>query len=352
MKKLFAAGISFKSAAVALREKHAVAPEDRTAVAGRLLATGMVSEAVLLWTCNRVEIYGVAADPAAHLRAMLTCLAGNQPHDGLGAYCHENLDAVRHLFSVTSGMDSMVLGETEIAGQVKEAYERAHAAGHTGRVLNKLFQSAFAATKEVRTTTGIGRGATSVGSVAVQHARSLFGDALPNQTVLVIGAGKMAEACVKHLVKQGVHSLVVANRSLENAKTLADAFGGTAIPFDAIGRALIGVDIVIASTGSPHTILGPTEVAPAMSARPARPLYFIDIAVPRDIDPAVTSLAGVHLSDIDALEETVRNNVAHRQDDLAQCRTIIANRAETLQPYLQRALSLEEKSDVPVLKED
>lgn len=338
MKKLFAAGISFKSAAVALREKHAVAPSDRTAVAADLLAAGHVSEAVLLWTCNRVEIYGVAEEPAATLPEMLACMSGRRTGVESGAYCHEDTDAILHLFSVTSGMDSMVLGETEIAGQVKDAYEAAHAAGHTGRVLNKIFQKAFETTKEVRTTTGIGRGATSVGSVAVQHARRIFGRSLADQTILVIGAGKMAEACAKHLAKQGVKSFLVANRSLENAEALAARFQGTAIAFEQLARALITVDIVISSTGSPTTVLKHPDVAAAMALRAERPLYLIDIAVPRDIDPAVATVRNVHLSDIDALESTVRENVAHRQEDLDLCRTIIASRAAELRPYLDRVM--------------
>ncbi len=347
MKKFFAAGLSYKTAPVALREKHAVAPADRIAVASHLMTRGDVSEAVLLWTCNRVEIYGVTEEPRQRVPQMIDCLANKRFSAESGLYCHEDADAIRHLFSVTSGMDSMVLGETEITGQVKDAYEAAHVAGQTGRVLNKIFQKAFETTKEIRTRTGIGKGATSVGSVTIQHAQRLFGDALAQQTVLVIGAGKMAEACVRHLVKKGVKSILVANRSPERAIELAAQFNGIAVPFEQIVPAMAGVDIVISSTGASNTIVHRQDVEAVMRARPTRPLCLIDIAVPRDIDADVRDVPGVHLFDIDSLEMTVRNNVSHRQQDLDLCRAIIEERALSLRPYLERVLG-----DPPVVGTD
>lgn len=338
MKKFFAAGLSYKTAPVALREKHAVAPADRIAVASHLMTRGDVSEAVLLWTCNRVEIYGVTEEPRQRVPHMIDCLANKRFSAESGIYCHEDADAIRHLFSVTSGMDSMVLGETEITGQVKDAYEAAHLAGQTGRVLNKIFQKAFETTKEIRTRTGIGKGATSVGSVTIQHAQKIFGDALAHQSVLVIGAGKMAEACVRHLVKKGVKSILVANRSPERAVELASQFNGIAVPFEQIVPAMAGADIVISSTGASHTILHRQDIESVMSVRPTRPLFLIDIAVPRDIDADVQQIPCVHLFDIDSLEMTVRSNVSHRQQDLDLCHAIIKERALSLRPYLDRVL--------------
>jgi glutamyl-tRNA reductase len=234
---------------------------------------------------------------------------------------------VRHLLSVASGMDSMVLGETEITGQVKQAYLAAQGAGLTGRVLNRLFQKAFQTAKEIRTRTGIGRGSTSVGSVAVELAEKVFGGDLTRQSVMIVGAGKMGEACVRHLAKKGVRSVLVANRSLERAQLLAQEFGGRALTLDGLIGALAEADIVVSSTGSPETVLQREAVAAAMQARRNRPLVLIDIAVPRDIDPAVQQVPNVYLHDIDDLQSIVQENVRSRAQELALCQRIIEEHA-------------------------
>jgi glutamyl-tRNA reductase len=220
----------------------------------------------------------------------------------------------------------MVLGETEITGQVKHAYLSAQQTRLTGRTLNRVFQAALQTAKEIRTKTAIGRGATSVGSVAVELAERIFDRDLSEKVVMIIGAGKMGEACVRHLAKRGARTVLVSNRSLERAQNLAAEFGGRAISFDECRQALAVADIVVSSTGSPHTILHREDVAAILPARRNRPLFLVDIAVPRDIDPAVQQLNNVFLYDIDDLETIVRENTRHRQQELAQCQTIIANR--------------------------
>ena len=339
MKTLFVAGVNYRTATVALREQLTVAPEGQAAAARRLMAVGGLSELVLLWTCNRVELYGVGDEVDGNLNAMLAALTERPLAAGAGVYCHTGEEAIRHLFSVASGLDSMVLGETEITGQVKQAYERARLAGDTGKVLNRAFQKALEVAKEIRTDTGIGRGATSVGSVTVQHAQRLFGAELASRSVLVIGAGQMAEACLRHLTKRGVHRIRVANRSPARAEQLAGLFGGTPVAFEDFCRFMPDVDLVISSTGCPHTILHRQQVESVMAARPGRPLVVLDIAVPRDVDPELRLIPGVHLFDIDDLAGTVRDNVATREQDLARCRDIIAMRTAALLPLVTGALA-------------
>jgi len=227
------------------------------------------------------------------------------------------------LFSVASGLDSMVLGETEITGQVKQAYQSAQAAGLTGKVLNRLFQKALQTGKEVRTHTNVGRGATSVGSVAVELAEKIFSGGLAEQRVMIIGAGKMGEACLRHLAKRGAKSVLVSNRSYDRAQTLAAEFAGRAVRFDDCIATMAEADIVVSSTGCPQTILHRADLEAVMSRRAGRPLVLIDIAVPRDIDPGVQSVPNVYLYNIDDLEAIVRENVRTRSQELDHCRSII-----------------------------
>ena len=253
-------------------------------------------------------------------------------------YIKEGAEAVQHLFSVASGLDSMVIGETEITGQVKQAYLAAQEAKLTGRVTNRLFQTALQAAKEIRTQTGIGRGATSVGSVAVELAERIFDQDLSGKTVMIIGAGKMGEACIRHLAKKGARSVLVSNRSYDRALALATEFGGRAVRFDECLPAMAEADIVVSSTGSPQTILHREDVASVMAARRNRPLFLIDIAVPRDIDAEVEQLDNVYLYNVDHLEAIVRENVRQREQELVRCQTIIRERAAGLMARLTPAL--------------
>jgi glutamyl-tRNA reductase len=228
----------------------------------------------------------------------------------------------------------MVLGETEITGQLKHAYQTAHESRLTGRVLNRAFQAALQAAKEIRSTTQIGRGATSVGSVAVELAGKIFGSGLSDKTVMIVGAGKMGEACVRHLSKKGARSVLVSNRSFERAQELAGEFGGRAIRFDGCLDAMTDADIVVSSTGCPQIVLHADQIDRVMAARRHRPLFLIDIAVPRDIDPGVQRLDNVYLYNIDHLQTLVRENLRHREVEVARCRDIIEEKTSALMKKL------------------
>jgi glutamyl-tRNA reductase len=347
---IFVAGLSFKTAPVEVREQLAVRPSLLPCYGCRLKLNAGLDEVVLLSTCNRVEIYGTTASwvqGKVHRLFRQLCPADVDltPH----LYVKEGPAAVKHLFSVTSGLDSMVLGETEITGQVKNAYQTAQQAGLTGRVLNRLFQTALQIGKEIRTHTGIGRGATSVGSVAVELAEKVFAGDLSDKTVMILGAGKMGEACVRHLTKRGARSVLVANRSPERAQLLAAEFGGRALPFEERMNALTEADILVSSTGSPTTVLHKEEIAQILPARRNRPLILIDIAVPRDIAADVEHLDNVYLYNIDHLQTIVRENSRQREQELSKCNDIIARRAAALMVKIQPAPNKRPEPEVELL---
>lgn len=335
--KIFVAGLSYKTAPVALREQIAITPSKLGCHACKLKVVGGLEEVVLVSTCNRVEIYGVAEHVNGNIKSLFQLLSKYVCDVREHLYVREGEAALHHLFSVASGLDSMVLGETEITGQIKDAYERAQAARLTGRVLNRAFQKALHTAKEVRTRTCIGRGATSVGSVAVELAEKIFRHDLSKHNVMIIGAGQMGETCVRHLAKKGAKSILVSNRSFERAQTLAGEFGGQAIRFDNCLNAMADVDIVVSSTGCPQTILHREDIEKLMATRRNRPLFLVDIAVPRDIDPDVQEIPNVYLYNIDDLETQVRENVRHREQDLAQCHAIVDERAAALMTKLATA---------------
>jgi glutamyl-tRNA reductase len=347
--RLFAAGINYRTASVAVRERLSVAHPDRMEVSRRAKEEAGLSEAVLLWTCNRVEVYGVGSEGREKIRQLFRCLAAEPfplPLDRQ-IYHYDGEEAARHLFRVAGGLDSMVLGETQITGQVKEAYEAARQANLTGKVLNQLFQKALQTAKEIRTRTSVGRGSGSVGSVAVTHAERALGSGSGARNVLVIGAGTMATSCIRHLVKWGGCSVVVANRSLDRAEELAREFKGRAIPFDQVGEALVDADVVVSSTGSPAWVVRREDVQAVLPRRGGRPLVMIDIAVPRDIDPAVGHLPGVHLHDIDALEATVQATMSHRREEVALCDAIIQCKVEELSGRVPAARRRTGQPDTP-----
>jgi glutamyl-tRNA reductase len=335
--KLFVAGLSYKTAPVELREKLAVHPSRLRCHGCRLKLGGDLSEVVLLSTCNRVEVYGVTPKVNGNVHRLFQQLSARHADFVPHLYVKEGAEAVRHLFSVASGLDSMVIGETEITGQVKQAYLAAQEAKLTGRVTNRLFQTALQAAKEIRTQTNIGRGATSVGSVAVELAERIFDHDLSMKTVMIIGAGKMGEACIRHLAKKGARSILVSNRSYDRALNLASEFGGRAVRFEDCLQAMAKADIVVSSTGCPQTILHRDEVASVMSARRNRPLFLIDIAVPRDIDAEAEQLDNVYLYNVDHLEAIVRENVRQREQELARCQAIIGERTAALMAKLTPA---------------
>src|ERR1041385_3945629 len=320
--KLFVAGISYKTAPVAVREQVAVPPALLACHGCRLKLGARLEEGVLLSTCTRVEIYGNTPWVNGNVHGILRHLGGTETDYSPYLYVKEGDQAVKHLFQVAGGLDSMVVGETEITGQVKQAYQAAQTARLTGRVLNRLFQTALQIGKEIRTCTSVGRGAVSVGSVAVELAEKIFDQDLAAKTVMIIGAGKMGEACVRHLAKKGARSVLVSNRSFERAQGLAAEFGGRAVRFDDCLSSMIEADVVVSSTGCPQTILHRADVARVMAARRHRPLVLIDIAVPRDIDADVQDVDNVYLYNIDHLEAIVRENLKSREQELGRCAEI------------------------------
>lgn len=341
-------GLSHRTAAVDVRERFAIAPGALPAATARLRGVPGVAEAVVLSTCNRVEFYAAVEAPVGStgvrrragevFREYFAAEAhGGAGRDGLDCfYQHEGPGSVEHLFRVVSGLDSMVVGETEIAGQVKDAYGAASAQGVTGRVLNRLFQRAFRVAKEVRTQTGVGRGAVSVGSVAVDLAERLFGD-LGDRKTLILGAGDTGERVARSLRSRGARSIFVSNRSFERAAALATELDGEAIRFERWERAAADADILIASTAAPHAVVTRAQVAPLMDLRAAdRPLFIIDLAVPRDVEPAVNELEGVYLYDIDSLEAIARQARAVREQELAVGERLIAGHVAEWTDWTER----------------
>ena len=317
-------GLSHRTAPLAVREALAV-PRERIAEAlHRLKAEAGLAEAMLLSTCNRVEVYGRAEESrAVALTAALAALHARSPSD-LEAHIYrlEGEAAVRHAFRVAASLDSMVIGEPQILGQVKEAYDLAEGAGALGSVLNALRNRSVAAAKRARTETGIGRNAVSVSSVAVELARKIFGE-LRDRQVLLVGAGKMSELAARHLVEGGARATVLGGRRFERAEELAAALGGEAAPFESLREELKRAEIVISGTGAPGIVIGRDDVEAALPSRGGRPLFLIDIAVPRDVDPLVRKLSGVFLYDLDDLKAVADANLRERQKEAAAAEALV-----------------------------
>jgi glutamyl-tRNA reductase len=334
---LLALGTSHKTASVAVRERLAF-PEGRAvSVLTELVSHPAIHEAVAISTCNRTELYLVASDPVEAENEALAALsrqAGIPPTELLGSlYSLRGMDSVRHLFGVASGLDSMIVGEAEVQGQVKRAYELALVEGVTGPITNRLFRDALAAGKRARTETAISRSRVSVSSVAVELARSVLGE-LGSRRVLVIGAGENGELTAKALRERGVETIFVANRRYDRAIGLAQRFGGKAIRFDDLPAELIQADIVVSATASPHQIVGAEELELVMELREGRPLLLIDIAVPRDIDPTVRELTGITLYDMDDLQREVARNLSGREAESSRARAIVEQEVERYGDWL------------------
>ena len=317
-------GLSHKTAPLGVREALAFAKEGLVEALGRLRSEVGLAEAMVLSTCNRVEIYGRANESVAP--ALVSFLADyhRRPAGELDPflYCLEGEPAVRHAFRVAASLDSMVLGEPQILGQVKEAYQVAEKAGALGSVLNALRNRSIAAAKRARTETGIGENAVSVSYVAVELARKIFGE-LKDRIVLLVGAGKMSELAARHLVRSGARATVLGGRTFEKAEQLAAALGGTAAPFESLRAELMKADIVISGTGAPGIVIGAEDIQAASAERRGRPLFLIDIAVPRDIDPEAAKLSGVFLYDLDDLKSVSEANLRERQKEAAAAETLV-----------------------------
>jgi glutamyl-tRNA reductase len=335
-------GLSHHLSPVELRERFAFAESKIPGALTRLRESGIAGEAVILSTCNRVEIYAATPLPPAKAFSELKDFFvrnGGLAEDAKPSstpteiYTLGEPHSLKHLFKVACGLDSMVLGETEILGQLKEAYHLAHTHKHTGTRLNKAFQRAFHVAKHVRTHTNIQRGSVSVASVAVELAEKIF-SSLPERQALVIGAGDTSEKVARALFSRGVKSIIVASRNLERAEVLAKEFSGRAIQFGDWAQEFEKIDIAISSTSAPHHILNRGKLEPLMKLRKQRPLLLIDIAVPRDIDPAVNFLDNVYLYNIDDLQAIADDYLKQRKQEIAQCETIIS---EKIKPLLEPA---------------
>jgi len=319
-------GMNHRSAPLDLRERACFAQDDVPAALRRVRESTRAAEALILATCNRVEILTRTKDGpgmAGELRAFLAKERGlDDVTIDRHVYVHEGLHAVRHVFSVACGLDSMVLGEPQILGQLKKAYAIAREAGSTGPVLDRLLQHALSAAKRVRTSTGISRHAVSVAYAAANLARTIFDD-LEGRSALLLGAGKMTELAAKHLASQGVTDLTVTNRTYARAETLAASLAGTAVPWDDFAKELTRVDIVLTGTAAATPVLTKAQVRQALRARRGRPLFIVDIAVPRDVEPSVHELEGVYLYDVDDLQGIVDEGLEERRRAADEARRML-----------------------------
>jgi glutamyl-tRNA reductase len=323
---LFVAGLSHKNAPVALREQLAVEEDKLRELLLDLQGGDALREVVVLSTCNRVEVYGVAEAPG-EARAVAFRHLCRQRGVELSAveallYTHLDADAVQHAFRVAASLDSMMVGEPQILGQVKDAFALAQACQTVGPQLHPLFSQAFSVAKRVRTETEVARHAVSVSFAAVELAKKIF-DGLSRRAVLLVGAGKMSELAAKHLVEQGAFPIYVTNRTWARAQDLARALAGTAVPWEELTTALAAVDIVVTSTGATEPVITHGMVTRVMHGRRGRPLFFIDIAVPRDVEPGVDALDDVYRYDIDDLKQVVDANLRERAREAQRAEALV-----------------------------
>ncbi|MBI4375431.1 MAG: glutamyl-tRNA reductase [Elusimicrobia bacterium] len=334
---LWVVGLSHINSPVAIREKLSWKPEE-TALNAALRDDIGAEEAAVLSTCSRFEIYAALEEGG---KASLFSWLERRSGQAIGRllYAHKGLDALSHLFRVAAGLDSWVVGETEILGQVKDAYQRARDQGTAGRWLHRAFQKALYAGKKIRSETGIVGGIASIGGAASLLARRIFSETT-GQTVLVFGAGAMAESTARHLRSKGATRLLVSNRSLERARALAERLVGEAMGLESGLERLAEADVAVVSTAAPDYLIGPSQVREAVRARGGRPLFLIDLSVPRNIDPASRNLAGVYLYDIDDLKRIVDESLALRREDCAKAESMVAGEARQLWESFQTAAVL------------
>jgi glutamyl-tRNA reductase len=305
-------GLNHKTAPLALREKVAFNEERLVAALRTLKQESGIAEVVILSTCNRTELYWSGNANPEDLSRWLASHHGNNLDLAASVYVHQERLAVAHAFSVASGLDSMVLGEPQILGQLKAAYRVAHDAGSTGPWLNKLFQAAFSAAKRVRSETQIGANAVSLASATVSLARRMYAD-LSARTALMIGAGEMIDLAARHFAAAGVKRIVIANRTLARAQSLASELKAYAVDLSALDKELVDADIVISCTASPAPMVTKSAAAAAVRKRRRRPIFMVDLAVPRDIEPAVAELSDVYLFTIDDLQQLIDENRQQRE---------------------------------------
>lgn len=340
--KIILVGLNHRTAGVEVREKYALTNVQD--FERRLLAACPVREAMVLSTCNRVEILAVAqpfagADLAERILGFWAeACSGNAEELDPHTYRHEDLSAVEHLFCVAASLDSMVMGEPQILGQLKESYRAAVDRGVARVIVNRLLHKAFSVAKRVRTETGVASSAVSISFAAVELAKKIFGQ-LSDKTAMLVGAGEMAELAAVHLQNAGIERLLIANRTFARAEELARTMRAEPVYFEELVPKLADVDIVISSTGSPTAIIRAKDIKAVLKKRKNRPMFFIDIAVPRDIDPDVNALDNVYLYDIDDLKEVVEENLAQRSEEAVKARAIVHAQTEAFERWL-KALKL------------
>ncbi|MDP6483744.1 MAG: glutamyl-tRNA reductase [Nitrospinota bacterium] len=357
---LLVTGISHKRTPLEIRERVYFDESDLRTPVLELKARKEIEEAVLVSTCNRMEVYARAADFEQAVSSIQEFIG--QFHEVPQAilkehgYAMKTKETVRHAFRVSSALDSMVVGEPQILGQVKESFRVSREAGSTGIYLNHLFERSFAVAKRVRTETRIGENAVSISYAAVELARKIFGD-LEAQRVMLVGAGEMAELATQHLVQLGASGVVVANRSPDRAEALADRFGGRAVDFNHIEAELVGADIVLCSTGAPHAVIRRETVQRVIRHRRNRPMFFIDIAIPRDVEPSVQDIGNVYLYDIDDLEHVIAANIQEREREAARAEVLIDEESDAFLRWMETLevvptiVSLRERAEAVRLKE-
>ncbi|MCK5391817.1 MAG: glutamyl-tRNA reductase [Deltaproteobacteria bacterium] len=330
-------GISHKTAPVEIRELFSFSQESLEGGVRQLLEKDHIEECAILSTCNRVEIYAVSENVELCLESMKEFLSEfhDVPEETFSPHIYYSIGhmAVRHLFKVASSIDSMVVGEPQVLGQVKESYKIAAGQGTAGLILNRLFHTSFFVAKRIRTETGIGSHAVSISYVAVELAKRIFDD-LSKRSVMLVGAGEMAEIAARHLIKAGISDLLIASRQFENAAALSEKLNGKAISYDEVFYHLKDVDIVITATGSQDFIIKPNHVKEALKLRNNNPMFLIDIAVPRDIDPRIEDISDIYLYDIDDLKNVSDENIKTRQDSSHKAEEIILEVERSFETWL------------------
>jgi glutamyl-tRNA reductase len=333
---IFCFGLSHQTAAVDVRERFAIPESALPEALARLKTIPGLTEGLIVSTCNRTEFYVTGDFRDSRALAFFESFyrnlrAGDETH----LFRLWGNQCVRHLFRVASGLESMIVGETEIFGQVKRAYELAIGAQATGKLLNRLFQKSFQVGKQVRSSTGITRGSVSVGSVAVDLAEQIFGD-LDGCKIMILGAGETSEKTARAFRSRGAEQIFVSNRSFERASALAAMTGGRAIHFEDWEQEFRDLDILVSSTAAPHAIITLEKLVPFLRARRYRPLFMIDLAMPRDIEPAVNRLDGVYLYDLDSLQAMAERTLEVRKQEAAHCDQLIEHHVQDFQVWVER----------------
>jgi glutamyl-tRNA reductase len=337
MQRIIVVGLSHKTAPVEIRERFSFNQEELEDGLVTLASKSHIEECMIVSTCNRVEVYAVSENADGCVESVKEFLSEfhSIAKDAFSPYLYVSAGhmAVRHFYKVASGIDSMVVGEPQILGQIKQAYKTAVIKGTAGLILNRLSHSAFFVAKRVRTETGIGSRAVSVSYVAVELAKRIF-DKLTRRKILLVGSGEMAELAARNLIRAGVGELIIASRNFENAASLAERLNGKPIMFEEVFYSLKDVDIMITATGSPEFIIKPQHVKEALKLRNNEPMFMIDIAVPRDIDPRIGELADVYLYDIDDLKNVLDENIKSRKENAEKAEEIVIEVERAFQAWL------------------